>query len=80
MSLSQRIDDAIHASPYLQRRQLSFQADDGRVVLRGEVPSYFQKQIAQETIKHVDGVTSIENELVVNWNDASPESPWMIDA
>ena len=76
--LNQRIDEAILASPYLQRRQLNIQEDEGRVVLRGHVPSYFQKQIAQETIKHLDGVESIENELVVDWGDKSDR--WMMKA
>ena len=67
MTLNQRIDDAIQASPHLQRRQLSVHQEAGRVILRGQVPSYFQKQIAQETIKHIEGVESIENELVVEW-------------
>lgn len=76
--LHQRIDEAILASPYLQQRQLKVQAKEGRVVLRGNLPSYFQKQIAQETIKRVEGVESIENEITVDWNE-NP-SGWNMNA
>ena len=35
--------------------------------LRGVVNTYFQKQMAQEAIRHVDGVAEIANELEVCW-------------
>jgi osmotically-inducible protein OsmY len=37
------------------------------VVLKGVVHSYFQKQMAQEAVRHVDGVQHIDNELEVTW-------------
>jgi hypothetical protein len=36
-------------------------------VLKGCVRSFFQKQMAQEAIRRIDGVESIENLLEVNW-------------
>jgi osmotically-inducible protein OsmY len=39
----------------------------GRVVLRGVVPSYYQKQVAQEVVRMVDGVERVDNQLEVNW-------------
>jgi len=43
----------------------------GVLVLRGHVPSYFLKQLAQETVRRVDGVEHIENEIEVD----SPARP-----
>jgi osmotically-inducible protein OsmY len=36
------------------------------VILRGKVGSYFQKQMAQEALRGVDGVEAIENCLEVS--------------
>ena len=35
--------------------------------LAGVVRSYYQKQMAQEMLKNVDGVNEIENQLEVCW-------------
>jgi osmotically-inducible protein OsmY len=40
---------------------------DGRVTLKGNVRSFFQKQMAQEAVRRVDGVERIDNLLEVNW-------------
>ena len=45
----------------------SVEAADGRVVLKGSVGSFFQKQMAQEAIRRVDGVQLIDNLLEVTW-------------
>ncbi len=63
--LKHRVQDAINQNPYLSRRALSCEALDGRVVLRGRVRSYFQKQMAQESVRRIDGIVSIENCLEV---------------
>jgi hypothetical protein len=38
---------------------------DGRMVLRGEVPSYYHKQLAQESIRNAPHVTQIINDIEV---------------
>jgi osmotically-inducible protein OsmY len=43
------------------------EAADGQVVLKGNVGSFFQKQMAQEAIRRVDGVERINNMLEVTW-------------
>ena len=46
----------------------SFNAFDGsRVVLQGSVSTYFQKQMAQEVVRRVEGVQEIDNCLEVLW-------------
>ncbi|MGV3608924.1 MAG: BON domain-containing protein [Planctomycetaceae bacterium] len=66
-SLAERVDAAIQTSPHRFGRQLRFEAADGHVVLQGRVGTYFQKQMAQETIRRVEGVETIDNHLEVNW-------------
>ncbi|WP_254510924.1 BON domain-containing protein [Anatilimnocola floriformis] len=66
-TLAERVGSAIETNPYLSGRKLRFEAQEGRVTLNGVVASYFQKQMAQEVIKRVEGVKQIENELEVSW-------------
>jgi osmotically-inducible protein OsmY len=63
--LSDRVLTALGRSPYLAGRKLRFDAEHGRIVLRGVVHSYYQKQMAQEAIRRVDGVEDILNQLEV---------------
>lgn len=67
-ALDARIHTAISENPYLARRNLRFEtADEGRVILRGAVASYYHKQMAQEALRRLDGVSQIDNLLEVNW-------------
>ena len=49
------------------QQKLQLEAERGRIVLRGVVRSFYQKQMAQETLRYVDGVEEIENLLEVSW-------------
>jgi len=66
-TLFNRVDSAIHCSPHLTGHTLQIEMRAGRVVLRGVVPSYYQKQVAQEVVRMVDGVERVDNQLEVNW-------------
>jgi osmotically-inducible protein OsmY len=66
-TLISRIDEAIQTNPHVSGRTLRFETDGNRVVLHGAVASYFQKQMAQEAIRRVEGVEQIENCLEVMW-------------
>jgi osmotically-inducible protein OsmY len=66
-TLADRIDQAIQTSPYVSGRLLRFETDGGRVVLQGSVRSYFQKQMAQEAVRRVEGVEEVDNCLEVLW-------------
>ncbi len=65
--LFERISDALTTNPHVPSHQVQVEAQDGRVVLKGKVNSFFQKQMAQEAIRRLDGVQQIENLLQVNW-------------
>ncbi|MBN1395744.1 MAG: BON domain-containing protein [Pirellulales bacterium] len=67
MPLDDRVLTALERNPYIERRNLRFETSSGRVTLRGVVNTYFQKQMAQEAIKRIEGVDEIANELEVCW-------------
>lgn len=66
-SLAQRVDQAIQTNPYITSRTLRFETVGNRVVLQGSVSSYFQKQMAQEVVRRIEGVDEIDNCLEVMW-------------
>jgi osmotically-inducible protein OsmY len=69
--LTERIDSAIHRSPYLVGHTVRIEMRAGRVVLSGVVPSFYQKQIAQEVVRSVEGVERVDNQLQVDWSETS---------
>lgn len=66
MPLDDQVLTALERNPHLSSRSLRFETQSGRVTLRGVVHSYFQKQMAQEALRGLDGVDEIFNELEVN--------------
>ena len=67
-TLAQQISDAVVHHPHLKQRQLHFNTNNGRVIINGSVESYFQKQMAQEALRQIEGIESIENQLEVVWS------------
>lgn len=65
--LIDEVESALQESPHLTNKQLRIEAFNGVVRLEGMVNSYFQKQIAQELLRRVDGVKRVDNRLKVNW-------------
>ncbi len=63
--LESRIDLALQGNPQLTGRICHIEMRPGRIILRGVVRSYYQKQVAQEVVRQVDGVERIENHLQV---------------
>jgi osmotically-inducible protein OsmY len=47
---------------------LDVREKEGHVMLLGTVGTYFQKQMAQEVVRSLEGVEHIENCLEVAWN------------
>jgi osmotically-inducible protein OsmY len=66
-TLAERVEGAIHTNPYTSGRRLRFETEGGRVILQGVVASYFQKQMAQEIVRRVEGVEEIDNHIEVSW-------------
>jgi len=67
MPLDHRVLTALEQNPHIARRNLRFETEQGRVTLRGVVGTYYQKQMAQEAVRRVEGVREIANELEVCW-------------
>lgn len=65
--LVDRAQAALDGSPHLARKRLRLEASQGRIILDGVVGSYYQKQMAQETLRKIDGVEEIDNRLEVHW-------------
>jgi osmotically-inducible protein OsmY len=59
----------LRSSPYRPVRSVSCTNEHGVVTLRGRLPSFYQKQLAQETVSHVAGVRQVVNSIEV----VSPE-------
>ena len=70
-ALEQTIMDALAANPRLRPDEISVQAFDGDVILRGTVGSVVQREEAMRTTRHVTGVTSVTDRLRLRLLDAS---------
>lgn len=66
-TLNKLVDDVLKQSPYFARRPVRFETEQGRVILRGVVNSYYEKQMVQEILRRVDGIGQIDNHLEVDW-------------
>jgi osmotically-inducible protein OsmY len=63
--LSEQIIRVLRATGYLPLRDLEIFAAEGFVILRGRVPSYYLKQVAQAAVLGLPGVDEVRNELDV---------------
>ncbi len=62
-----KVEAAILLNPHLRRRNMNVSADGNCVRLTGKVNSFFEKQMAQEVLRSVEGVDGIQNDLEVDW-------------
>jgi osmotically-inducible protein OsmY len=53
--------------PHLAMQRLWCEFDRGRLFLRGQVPSFYFKQLAQEAVAGMAGVRQVVNEIEVVW-------------
>ena len=65
-SLSTQVQLALSDSPLFSLRRVHVEIAEGLVRLQGTVRSFYQKQMAQETVRRIDGVEQIENQLQVD--------------
>lgn len=59
------IESVISRSSLLSGKNLRFEIHEDAVVLRGVVRSYYHKQLAQESLRKIDGLRQINNEIEV---------------
>lgn len=66
--LIDRIADALNSNPYIAPGKIRVESsEDGRVRLHGRVQTFFEKQMAQESIRHIAGEERILNMVEVTW-------------
>ncbi len=65
--LHKQIQSALDQSPYICQNQVQVETSSGRVRLEGTVGTFYQKQMAQELVRRIDGVERVVNQLQVNW-------------
>jgi hypothetical protein len=58
-------ESRLRGNGYLALRSISCTFDRGALVLRGYVPTYFLKQVAQEVVSKIDGVRAVDNRIEV---------------
>jgi osmotically-inducible protein OsmY len=63
--VAKRAADCLQSSPYTNVRCVSCVYDQGMLMLRGRVPSFYQKQLAQEAVNKLEGVGQVVNEIEV---------------
>jgi osmotically-inducible protein OsmY len=64
----------LQAAPYIFLRDVSCEYRQGLLILRGQVASYYEKQLAQEAVARLVGVAQVMNEIEVAWDD--PNLQW----
>ena len=57
----------IQHQPHLAVQRIWFDFDEGKLFLRGQVPSFYYKQLAQEAVTRLDDVREVVNEIEVLW-------------
>ena len=65
-------ESKLRGNSYLALKHLSCEYENGTLVLRGCLPTYYLKQLAQETVAHLEGVTRVENQIQVLASDSQP--------
>ncbi|MCU0713479.1 MAG: BON domain-containing protein [Pirellula sp.] len=63
--LLHRIDRAIQKNPHSIRSRIYLESAPGKVILRGKVDSFYQKQMIQESLRNIEGIECIANLLEV---------------
>ena len=57
----------ICCQPHLAFQRIWCEYDGCRLFLRGQVPSFYYKQLAQESIAGMEGVDQVVNDIEVVW-------------
>jgi len=61
-----QVERALRNSPYLALRNVACECRDDVLILRGCLPTYYLKQVAQSVAVQVEGVLQVVNEIQVS--------------
>ena len=64
-TLLHRVDTALKECPHLIGHHLMIEVREGVVIVRGNVDSYYAKQMAQEALRGLQGIRELRNQLKV---------------
>jgi len=64
-NVRQLAEATLRASGHHFLKGVACEFHEGVLVLRGRVPSYYLKQVAQTVVRQIDGVIQIDNRLEV---------------
>ena len=65
VDVAKTVQSRLDKSAYRILRTISFDFEHGSLILRGRLPSYFHKQLAQEAVREVEGVSQVINRIDV---------------
>jgi len=63
--IAEGAENCLRSNPYLALKNVSCLYHEGVLTLRGCLPTYYLKQMAQAAVARVDGVQRIVNEIEV---------------
>ena len=63
-SVAEQVQQVFVHHPHLHRRKLHCRSINNRIVIEGEVHSFFEKQLAQEALRGIDGL-ALDNRITV---------------
>ncbi len=63
--VAEAAERCLRRSSYLAVRAVSCEYHRGVLVLRGRLSTYYQKQLAQEAVAGIEGVSQVVNEIEV---------------
>ena len=69
--LRQQVEKAFRENAHLGFIRIDIMEHCNGYLIQGHVNSYFEKQLAQETLRCVVGNGNIDNQLTVDWNEST---------
>ena len=66
-TIVQTAKQRIQECPHLTMQRVWCEFQQGRLFLRGQVPSFYLKQLAQTAVVGLEGVGQVVNEIEVVW-------------
>jgi hyperosmotically inducible periplasmic protein len=72
--LEARISTTYALSPHLQAGDITVSVQDGKATLTGTVPEDINKELAGQFALNVEGVTEVDNQLVIDADYVRPET------
>ena len=65
MTLLQRLRTAVIHHPHLDGRRIHYKTSGSTVKIEGKAKTYYEKQMAQELLRNIEGVGEIQNNVIV---------------